>query len=345
MFKKATVDAASVPSTQSNFPTYIDLSRLGITTLAEAQSVRVYADEAKTTEWAREIVSVTEMHVKVPSLTSTIDIYIDADGIRADYAAGATYGRNAVWSSGYVGVWHLESLTAESTATGATLTNNNSVATTTGKIADGADFGASNTNKTLTTSNTLGLAANAARSFSTWVNIPNAAGSGVIWDIFGMGYNTTDIFYIFEYREDGGVRKLWTGRARNGIDDPTIRYAITFTTNTWYKLDYTIDASRNQVLYVNGVNVGSNTAASGNGAGTTLEGVAFARNFYSSAAARLFSGKMDNTKVYNDVLSANWITTEYNNQNAESTFWGTWADVGGGGSPAQAARRGAVMMG
>ena len=96
-FKKATVRAADVPSTQTDFPSYVDLDRIGVTTLAEAQSIRVYADEAKTVEWAREIVSATEMHVKVPSLTSTVDIYVDWDGVRSDYAVGATYGRNAVW--------------------------------------------------------------------------------------------------------------------------------------------------------------------------------------------------------------------------------------------------------
>jgi len=31
-------------------------------------------------------------------------------------------------------------------------------------------------------------------------------------------------------------------------------------------------------------------------------------------------------------LSANWVTTEYNNQSDEATFWGTWSDVGGGGA-------------
>jgi len=45
------------------------------------------------------------------------------------------------------------------------------------------------------------------------------------------------------------------------------------------------------------------------------------------------------------LLSANWITTEYNNQNDEAAFWGTWTDAGGGGGgAAQAARRGVIMM-
>jgi len=106
-FKQATVNASDVPATLTNYPAYVALSRLGITTLAEAQSVRCYSDSAKTTELAREIVSVTEMHVKVSSLTSTFVLYVDWDGARADYAATDTYGRNAVWSD-YAFVFHFE---------------------------------------------------------------------------------------------------------------------------------------------------------------------------------------------------------------------------------------------
>jgi hypothetical protein len=147
-FKYATVNASDVPATQTNFPAYVDLSRLGITTLAEAQSVRVYAESSKTTEWAREIVSATEMHVKVPSLTSTVEIYVDWDGVRADYAVGDTYGRNAVWSD-YAAVYHMDSLTTDYSGNSKTLTNTNSVANATGKIGQAADFGTSNTTKVL----------------------------------------------------------------------------------------------------------------------------------------------------------------------------------------------------
>ena len=62
-FVKATVRAADVLATQTNFPAYVNLTRLGITGLAQAQSVRVYSDVGKTTELAREIVSASEMHV------------------------------------------------------------------------------------------------------------------------------------------------------------------------------------------------------------------------------------------------------------------------------------------
>ena len=107
-FKQATVNASDVPATLADYPSYVDLSRLGITTLAEAQSVRCYSDSAKTTELAREIVSATQMFVKIPSLTSTFVLYVDYDGVRADYAVTDTFGRNATWPSQFLLASHFE---------------------------------------------------------------------------------------------------------------------------------------------------------------------------------------------------------------------------------------------
>jgi len=51
---------------------------------------------------------------------------------------------------------------------------------------------------------------------------------------------------------------------------------------------------------------------------------------------------LDEARIKESVDSANWITTEYNNQNSYSTFYSVAAVAGG--SAAQAARRGVVMM-
>ena len=343
-FKKATVNASDVAATLSNYPSYVDLSRLGITTLAEAQSVRVYADEAKTTEWAREIVSATEMHVKIPSLTSTTDIYVDYDGIRADYAVTATYGRNAVWTT-YGGAFHLNESSGNATdsTAGLTFTNNNTVGYASGKIGNSADFGASNTNKNFTTTSHFGLAAGAARSISCWVNVTTAPASGAVYDIFGMSDEPEDVAYLFEYGNFSGTRRLRIGRARYYVDDPTLLYRLDMGTGTWYHIAYTIDASRNQTLYVNGASVATNTAVAGNGSGPVFDGSYLSRAGF--AVTRVYSGKLDEVKVAPGVLTANWITTEYNNQNDEATFWGTWTDAGGGGPTANnSARRQHLMM-
>jgi len=49
-----------------------------------------------------------------------------------------------------------------------------------------------------------------------------------------------------------------------------------------------------------------------------------------NGGTRGMMGDGDEYRLRNGTLSANWITTEYNNQSDESGFWGTWTTVSGG---------------
>src|SRR5690606_376653 len=101
--------------------------------------IRVYSDEAKTTELAREVVSCDtgtetgELHVKIPSLTTSTVIYIDVDGSRTEPAADSTYGSEAVWSD-YEFVSHDGGIT-DSTGTH-TPTNSGATTGVSGKLGD-----------------------------------------------------------------------------------------------------------------------------------------------------------------------------------------------------------------
>ena len=332
-FKTATVTSDDVAATLTNYPTYVDLSRLGITTLAEAQSVRVYAESGKSTEWAREIVSVTEMHVKVPSLTSTVEMYVDWDGIRADYAVTDTYGRNNVWSV-YLAVYHLESLTTDSTGNGYTLTNNNSVAaSSSGKFGGGAaDFGATNTNKTLSVSNNLGIDGGNC-SISAW-HAPHSA-TGTVGGVAETTSQNTDVTQSMWYH--GGVPASYNSRSRRNVTDAFSNVAGSIASGVYAYCNYTYDGTN--VRGYRNTTAATAAAASGNGSGSnpdiTIIGHAPRFGVY-------FTGKVDEVRFASSVTSANWITTEYNNQNSYSTFYSVAAVAGG--SAAQAARRGAVMM-
>jgi hypothetical protein len=334
-FKKATVNASLVAATLSDYPTYVDLSRVGITTLAEAQSVRVYADSGKTTEWAREIVSATEMHVKVPSLTSTVEIYVDYDGVRSDYAAGDTYGSNAVWSD-YAAVYHLESLTADSTANAQTLTNNNSTATATGKIGGGADFGSTDTNRSLSRNDNLGITATGNNTISGWFRLNTEINSQEY--ILAQTANTTnDTYYGFWYNFNGGSRIMRFVRGRNGAGETAASHSLTMGTSNWYYLVLTYNGT--QVSgYTNGTLQAGPTTATGNGTVNLNNDVRIGSwqdgTTYSALALA------DEVRFTTSIRSANWITTEYNNQNNESSFWGTWTDAGGG----PVASRGGILL-
>ena len=338
-FKTATVNASDVPSTQTNFPSYVDLDRIGVTTLAEAQSVRVYADEAKTVEWAREIVSVDEMHVKVPSLTSTVDIYVDWDGVRSDYATTATYGRNAVWGD-YSAVWHMGNST-DSTGNGNTLSaiGGVTIGGATGKFGSATDFDGSDDRVTAADDASLDVLAGDF-TLQSWVN-PDV-----------VGFQP----YMNKGRRSGGRPAYSLDLHNNGqlgsfLQDDLSGFvapeAGSYSAGAWVQHITTFDRSANGVMYVNATSVATTSITAENGSINTTDtfniGARLGSYGYPSS---YFNGKVSEARLLKSLLSANWITTEYNNQNDEATFWGTWTDAGGGGGggAAQAARRGAVMM-
>lgn len=320
-FKKATVNAAAVPSTQTNFPSYVDLSRLGITTLAEAQSVRVYSDLGKTTEWAREIVSATEMHVKVPNLTSTVTMYVDWDGIRSDYSATDTYGRNAVWSD-YEAVYHLESLTADSTASGHNLTAVNSPTNPTAKLNKGVGLNTAwfvpgqehlaNDSAALSTGNS-------AQTMTCWVKIggettvdPQNGDFVHFWNKTATGSGLR-----INYEHNGGTRRLsFIRQAGAGV---TIFVNGSLGTANWYKLTIKFDGT-NITGYKNATPT-STTASSGTADFTIVPAIRIGSNYWTDSPW----ATVDEVRLRKSAVSDNWETTEYNNQNDEATFWGTWS--------------------
>ena len=333
-FKTATVNASDVPSTQTDFPSYVDLDRLGVTTLAEAQSIRVYADEAKTVEWAREIVSATEMHVKVPSLTSTVDIYVDWDGVRIDYATTATYGRNAVWSDYYL-VWHGDSLNESSG--GQTLASSGGITLgdSVGQIAEATDFLGSN--DYISTSNSYLM--EYPYSVQGWVKPDSTAATGV----YMARYTAANTDNMFQFAQSGGdvfVRAFVSSggfigrRTSGGISTSWAMYHGTFESS--------VTSDSDVKIYKDGAVPG--TGGEG-GSGTVNESTERTYMGVQNSLTGDYSGLLDEMRIAKSTLQPNWITTEYNNQNDEATFWGTWTDAGGGGGgAAQTARRGVIMM-
>jgi len=334
-FKTATVTSADVAATLTNYPTYVDLSRLGITTLAEAQSVRVYADSAKTTEWAREIVSATEMHVKVPSLTSTVEIFVDWDGVRSDYAVGATYGRNAVWS-GYVLVCHLQSDATDSTGNNAAVSDNFTYVA--GKIGNGVAGDGNSADRYINFGdlNSQFTGDNAHATVLVKLNTATPADSfdTGLWHLNGAAARS---HYPFSNGSvyDGSFNTTRPGFTPDAGIDRT----------TWHKVTVTTESgSNNWKFYQNNNVIHQQTGTASFSLGTKVYLGASAED--ARIPRYYIDGELDEFRMANFTPNGNWVTTESNNQNDEAGFWGTWSDAGGGGGggAAQAARRGVIMM-
>jgi len=338
-FKTATVQTGKVVSTQSNFPVYVDLDRLGITTLAEAESVRVYADEAKTTEWAREIVSVTQMHVKVPSLTSSTEIFVDWDGVRSDYGVTTTYGAEAVWSD-YLGVWHLDEASGNvkdsSGNSSDAVENGNPTYGESAKLDDGIELDGVGDSFTGIDSSILDVTA--AFTLQSWMR-SNGTGGGVIFSLGNTANRTQTLLFGDAGGTDRFIFFLRNNANQNIIQQPTsvgmgtlsMYHGVRDTTSPFLE------------LYRNAVSLGTTTS---NVTGTFTFNTATIGAWVGSSTTFELDGLIDELRIRQIALTQNWITTEYNNQNSEATFWGTWTDAGGGGGggAAQTARRGVVMM-
>jgi hypothetical protein len=341
-FKQATVDASKVAATLTNYPAFVDLSRIGVTTQAEADSVRVYSNASKTTELAREIVSVKEMHVKISSLTTTTVIYVDYDGSRADYSVTDTYGRNAVWSD-YYAVYHFQGAAgaagkvADSTGNSRNLTENTSPSAITGKLTSdtsgGYDFD--------------GLAGSTSSNSYDWLDRP---GSDVLSDIGSSAFtfscwwnpdiNTTAAFPQINMEVNGAAGrpysrvyyesdyKPWGGVETSAAGSNDIQSTVTISTGNWYYMAYGRSSSNYPFQFTNGTLVTSSSTESG--AFSTTGAPFYINRRYNTSygsARRYGDGKMDEVRLRMSYLDENWMDTEYNNQNDEATFWGTWTDV------------------
>jgi hypothetical protein len=331
MATKAIPVAYAVPSSQSNFPVLIQPSLMtgwGSLTTAEANSIRFYSDSGLTTELAREVVSADEIWVKVGTLTSSTVIYADYDGVRSDYSVGDTYGRNAVWT-GYLAVYHLQSLTVDSTGNSRTLTNFNSVQSASAKINDGADGTTSNTNRKLGIANDLGVTGSAV-SISTWFRAHSLPASGVRRAVAWQSDNGTIVSQFIAILNIGGTTTVRYARDRHCVGEVVVGSGA-ISANTWYHAVYTYDAT-NIRGYLDGSSVGTSGTATGNGtcAGFYPDGYNLLGN---TRNQEYMSGLVDEARITQTVLSADWIATEYNNQNNVATFWGTVTDAGGGANP------------
>ena len=298
------------------------------------------------TELAREIVSFSvsaetgEIHYKYSgTLSSSVDtdIHVYADGSSSDYATTATYGAEAVWG-GYALVSHNGG--AEDS------TGNNSFSSfggvtsggVTGKIGDATSYDGLN-DYIKTTGNvavdnltlSVWVKTNSSKNFGGIVCVE----SGVVTSMFQ--FVTSDTGDIQFQSGDGEAdMKTWLGDS--------------FNNNVWRHSVITIGSGdTDPLMYLDGTGTSVNLRVPAyqidptNYAFSSLNKPLLFGAERTKGVFGVFS--MGEVRLRDSVQTANWITTEYNNQNDEAAFWGTWTDAGGGGStPAQAARRGAVMM-
>jgi len=350
----ATVNSAKVTGTHTNYPAYIDLANMPAdfwTTVANGGGdIRCYSDIALTNELAREVVSCDtatntgELHVKVPTFDGTTVIYIDVDGARSDYAVGATYGRNAVWSD-YKLVYHLKETGngtlgeyVDSTGNGYNGQGGGGNATKTpakiaGKVGDGQDF--TPTDNDYIDSNVDNALDVGTLDYyhSSWFKTSRATAS-VNGSEFTINKQNTFSPYAGYYAEilmssntaDQGKVSV---SHRTSTLKSTPKSATKYNDGVFHMLCARKVATTLQCV-TDGAVVGTVAGVSASVSTTRT----FKVGINPSTAHNQMDGVIDEVRLMIGAApSLDWISTEYNNQNDASTFWTIASAGGGGGTP------------
>lgn len=321
-YSPISINAAQVPSTQSNFPVLVSQTDARFKTIgngghvanSNGYDIRPYSDTALTTALSYELerynatTGEVVMWVKVGSLSSsTTPIYLGYGdtGLTTDGSSGTN-----TFSNSFLSVWHFKdgSTLNLSDALGSyNLTGSNTPTAVTGQV-DGAMGLASASSQRAANSNNPAAAAITVSAWIKATTLPSDynstinAGSGGV-DYYGIFVKSNGKLYC--------IVKATTARSFDGTGSHTL------STTTWYHVAITYDSTNGLKSYVNASADGTQTA-DGTANTSTTQGVSVGNQ--NSTNTRFWNGSIDEVRVSSAARSADWITTEYNNQNAPGTF-------------------------
>jgi hypothetical protein len=334
-----TINHAYVPNTdQTNFPVLI--STIDVTLSSNTGSggrlnstafdlvFSTMNDCSFLLNWDTETVmnvgiSSMNVWVKLPKVTTASDttLYMCYGNSSITTYQGFSTG---TWDSNYLGVFHMPypGMTVQSVGGAPSITTVGSPLSISSGVVDGgvaisytnylASGGTSDYN--LTTSGTV----------SAWFYETVSVGNGGLVGKDNFDSDTNG--YIFEVQN----LKLFLELA-NGSSSQGIASVSSFSLNTWQYGVVTWNNSQ-VIFYVNG------TADTPVGQTITPVSNVYAMHLGTdgNAGLRNMYGNMDETRISNNVRSADWIKTEYNNQNSPSTFVTIGAETGTATPPGNA---------
>jgi hypothetical protein len=316
-----TINHVAVPNTdQQNFPvlisgTYADLAN--VANGGKVQNVQGY-DIVFTSDAAGQIfldheidtynsaTGAVNLWVRIPVLSHTADttIYMWFGNSSATFSQENKPG---VWSNGYAAVYHMGNGTAisggdSSGSNPGTVTN---VSATAGVIGGGGSFTGSSSITAIPSSSLSG-----SFTIEEWAN-PNTI-SGAL-GLYGSRTPSDQSFsaklYSSGIYEDIGNGSSWLATSAN--------VSFPYSANLWHFFAHTATTNAYQV-YADGIPIGSGAFS---GTPLLLDANHDLLIGKTGLSGEGFSGLIDEARVSKVVRSADWIATEYNNQNSPGTFF------------------------
>ena len=183
-----------------------------------------------------------------------------------------------------------------------------------GKISKAQEYDKINDRIYRNSTDSLNLAT--AFTLSAWVYITgtNAEEEWIIVKNTSNLENAQYGFYIQDVRTSGNIIVYIDGTSKN-------LGTLSLSTEVWHNLTITWDGTTIN-SYVNGEYLGTNSYAESliiNGAFVNIGGRSGAAD--GNTSAYVINGNIDETRISNIARSADWIATEYNNQNDPNSFY------------------------
>jgi len=334
--KKITIDNAKVSGSENltNFPVLInitdidwkDASNGGHVAQSDGGDILFTASDG-TTKLDHEIESYASstgaliVWVEVPTLDydddTEIYIYYGNDSGGLDES-----NTNGTWNSDYVGVWHLiedqegignTNLYQDSTSNNYDGDDNVSDTGKAGQISSGQKFDGSDD-----AINIPEDIIQTSGSLSIWFK-PNTIDTSNQTDkisyIVTMGdWSHGNRFYFMQDDVDIEIRMGSSGQVDTGFD---------VEVDTWYYLTITWDGS-DWTFYANGNEEATDSYSGLTGTCNYIDVGQFSS--CDGSGKNFVDGNLDELRTYNQVLSQEYIETQYNNQNSPGTFYSIGAE-------------------
>ncbi len=339
-FKTITIQSSQVSADLTDFPVMFSLTDPDLRTTANGGNVEnangydiaFQATDGTPLDFQTESYDATTgelvVWVKIPALSSSIDTEIEM--LYGNSSVSSDQSTGSVWSSGFSGVWHmnndpstspLEDASGNGVAgqSGGSMTSTDVV---TGKVGDAMDFDGTNDYFALANLNYSGVGTLPQLTVSAWVNTTfnNGAFNGN-WSI--LDFDRSEYFNVYVHG-DGRVGFSTKG---GNTDDFFAGSAGDVNDGTWHFVTAVYDGT-DKMIYIDGTLASTQTNPHGGsalGTANTRYGLigdgSEASSFNGGKNNRYYEGLLDEVRYSEMVRSADWIGTEYNNQNSPGTFY------------------------
>lgn len=299
-YKQITLNTAQITGTHSNFPILISITDSDLVgkTQGDGDDIIFASDTNGSTIYDHQMESYNSSTgtyrawVRIPTLSDANNTLVMFYG---NSSATNTSSTNT-WDNNYQLVMHMNDVNDQS-GNGNNGTNNGTVSIA-GKIGNARDFErGDNDFITVADDNTLDITGSITISF--WFRQESAQAP----DYITKGQNES-----YEATSRGGIR---TRFAKNGGNNLTTPNTDDLVNGAWVYLTF-VQSNSGRNIYQDAVSVANdNNTDAFNTNNNDLQ---------ISRSGDAVDGIMDEIRISNVARSANWISTEYNNQNTPGTF-------------------------